>query len=476
MTVLEASSDDAGVLSPESAAPPGFFRRNAWSLLFLLPAAIWLVVVVIYPVFATIRYSLFNEAGNQFVGLTNFKNLFTSDTLLTAFRNNVIWVIIFPFFVTFIGLVFAVLTERIKWATAFKTIIVMPIVFSTTASALVWTNIFDLNPHIGAVNAAIETVSDWVNPPGLYPIDAAAGQSVASLASAGTRYAGNNTIVSTATVKPGGTVRLGLIGLSPLTLQQLGAQPARTPQARPGEVSGVVWRDFSPSHPSSRTGIYPDEDGLPGMKLDLVSTGGHVVASTSTDARGLFHFVNVTEGTYRVQITPANFGSGFNGVFWLGDQSLTPTNNLSQTAQALLSVPLIDFAMIVAYLWIWSGFAMVLIGAGLASLDRAVLEAAQVDGATEWQAFRRVTMPMLAPVLTVIFVTMVINVLKIFDIIINMAPGSSQENANTLALAIYNDGFTGGIHTGLASAIAVVLFVLVVPAMVWNLKKLRASK
>jgi alpha-glucoside transport system permease protein len=56
-----------------------------------------------------------------------------------------------------------------------------------------------------------------------------------------------------------------------------------------------------------------------------------------------------------------------------------------------------------------------------------------------------------------------------------MAPGSSQQDANTLALSIYNDGFTSGIHTGLASAIAVVLFVLVVPAMLWNLKKLKAS-
>ena len=131
--------------------------------------------------------------------------------------------------------------------------------------------------------------------------------------------------------------------------------------------------------------------------------------------------------------------------------------------------------MIIAYLWIWSGFSMVLIGAGLSALDRQVLEAARVDGATEWQTFRRVTMPLLAPVLTVVFVTAVINVLKIFDIVVNMAPGASQQQANTLALQIYNSGFSGGIHTGLASAIAVILFVLVVPAMVWNLKKLRAS-
>jgi alpha-glucoside transport system permease protein len=68
---------------------------------------------------------------------------------------------------------------------------------------------------------------------------------------------------------------------------------------------------------------------------------------------------------------------------------------------------------------------------------------------------------------------MLINVLKLFDIIINMAPGSSQGDANTLALAMYNYGFTGSGNYGLASAIAVILFILVVPAMLFNIRRLR---
>ena len=103
---------------------------------------------------------------------------------------------LFPFFVTFFGLVFAVLTERIGWATVFKTIIVMPIVFSTTASALVWAEIFtNSQPQIGAVNALIETVSDWFNPPGLYPISSSAGQTVAGLASYGLHPGASNTLI-----------------------------------------------------------------------------------------------------------------------------------------------------------------------------------------------------------------------------------------------------------------------------------------
>ena len=103
---------------------------------------------------------------------------------------------------------------------------------------------------------------------------------------------------------------------------------------------------------------------------------------------------------------------------------------MSPTLQAILSLPIVDIAMIIAYLWVWAGFAMVVIGAGLAALNREVLEAAQIDGASEWQTLRRVTVPMLRPVLVVVFVTMLINVLKIFDIILNMAAPSSQAGAS----------------------------------------------
>ncbi len=139
-------------------------------------------------------------------------------------------------------------------------------------------------------------------------------------------------------------------------------------------------------------------------------------------------------------------------------------------------MPLVDIAMIIAMLWIWSGFAMVAIGAGLASLNREVIEAARMDGATEWQTFRRVTVPMLLPVLVVVFVTMIINVLKIFDIILNMPPGTSQEEASTLALQIYNFGFTGNPATGIASALAVILFILVIPVMLLNLRRIRGTQ
>jgi alpha-glucoside transport system permease protein len=447
-------------------------RRHLGSLAFLAPAGIWLLVIAVYPAVATVRYSVLDESASKFVGLHNYKAVFATDAILITLRNNVIWVLVFPFTVTFIGLVLAVLTERIRWATAFKTIIVMPVVFSATASALVWRTIFDLDPHIGAVNAALQTVSDWFDPPGAYPLDSSAGQTVSGLASTGVRP-DRGALVSIYSVRPGGTARLGLIGVSIDTLALLHARTAAVPAAAPGAVTGVVWRDFSPSHPGAKGRVFADEDGLPGMRLSLLGAGGAAVASTTTAPDGSFRFTAVKSGSYRIRIDSSNFSPPHNGVFWLGTQSLTPTSGAGQTVQALLGVPLVDIAMIIAYLWIWAGFAMVIIGAGLSALNREVLEAARIDGATEWQVFRRVTTPMLAPVLGVVFVTMVINVLKVFDIILNMAPGSSQGDASTLALSMYNYGFTGGIHSGVASAIAVILFLLVVPAMLWNLRRIK---
>jgi alpha-glucoside transport system permease protein len=450
----------------------GGFRSHLGSLLFLLPGILWLAIIVVYPFIATIVRSLFDSSGTNFIGLDNYKAIFSTTDIIVALKNNVVWVVVFPFLVTFFGLVFAVLTERIRWSTAFKTIVFMPLVFSATAAGLTWASIFFIDPHTGMVNASIQAVSNKVNPPGLYPIDASAGQSVSSLVATDVETGPGGTLQSKSTVSAGSTVEMGLIGISPTTLQQNGAAPAAAPTASSGSVNGLVWRDFSPSHPTTRGQVYPDEQGIPGLHLSLLGAGGSVAAATTTAANGSFSFANAGGGPFRVQIDANNFQPGFNGIFFLGTQSLTPTSSLSSTAQAILSLPIVDIAMIIAYLWIWAGFAMVVIGAGLAALNREVLEAAQIDGATEWQTLRRVTVPMLGPVLVVVFVTMLINVLKIFDIIVNMAAPSSQSGASTIALQMY-DYFGSDTGKGLAAALAVALFVLVVPAMLLNLKRIR---
>ena len=247
-------------------------------------------------------------------------------------------------------------------------------------------------------------------------------------------------------------------------------------------VSGLVWRDFSPNNPTDTTSVLSGEDGYPQLCISPWSTA--LAARSAAPPRtppGTSASRTSAPGTFHVQVAASNFTPGFGaggiGTSWLGGQSLTPTGSLSQTEQALLSVPLVDISMIIAYLWIWAGFTMVIVGAGLAALDRQALEAAHVDGATEWQTLRRVTIPMLAPVLVVVFVTMVINVLKIFDIIINLGADTSEPGgqSSTLGLRHLLQGLHDGIHTGLASALAVVLFLLVVPAMLFNLKRIKGG-
>jgi alpha-glucoside transport system permease protein len=113
------------------------------------------------------------------------------------------------------------------------------------------------------------------------------------------------------------------------------------------------------------------------------------------------------------------------------------------------------------------------IAAGLSSMPRDVLEAARTDGATEWQTFRRVTVPLLAPVLSVVFITMIINVLKVFDLVFALAPQSTQADANVIALAMWRVSFGGQNDFGTGSAIAVFLFLLVIPILALNIRRFK---
>ncbi len=123
-------------------------------------------VWILYPTVWTVVRSFYDRAGDAFVGFDNYTEIFTNDTLLKSVTNNLIWVAVVPALVTAIGLIFAVLTERVSWATAFKLLIFMPIAISLFAAGISWRIMLDISPERGAVNAAIATVYDAVEPPG----------------------------------------------------------------------------------------------------------------------------------------------------------------------------------------------------------------------------------------------------------------------------------------------------------------------
>ncbi len=433
---------------PPRAAPPesggeGRSRYRAGAL-FLLPAFILLGVWLVYPTIYTIARSFFGQTGylGTWVGIDNYRTLFTTSTLTTAIKNSAIWVAVVPAFVCAFGLLFAVLTERIRWSVAFKTVIFLPMAISAFATGVTWRLMYQQNPDQGAINALGRTVSDAVTAPGVL------SNAVPSTSALQTQGGG---LLLKTPLHPGGVALLGLTGIAPEDVPQ-GAQQAVKPAGQSGAIEGVVWKDFKPG--GGKAGVVEQgELGLPGVTVELKDSSGKTVQTTKTHPNGSFDFPSVPAGTYNAGIGAATFAKPFGGYSWLGPKLITP-------------------ALLVSYIWIWAGFAMVVIAAGLAAMPRDVLEAARTDGATEWQVFRRVTVPLLAPVLSVVFITMIINVLKVFDIVIALAPESTQANANVIALAMWRTSFSG-FDFGTGSAIAVFLFLLVLPVLALNIRRFR---
>ena len=119
---------------------------------------------------------------------------------------------------------------------------------------------------------------------------------------------------------------------------------------------------------------------------------------------------------------------------------------------------------------------MVIIAAGLAAIPRDTLEAARTDGASEWQVFRRITVPLLAPVLTVVFVTQIIAVLKIFDLVLAIAPGSARATTRRCSRSRCGDVASAGQNLfGFGAAIATFLFLIFVPFLIINVRRFRAE-
>jgi len=125
-------------------------------------------------------------------------------------------------------------------------------------------------------------------------------------------------------------------------------------------------------------------------------------------------------------------------------------------------------ALILIGVWMWTGFAMVVLSAGLKGIPDDIIEAARVDGASEWQTLRHVTLPMLHTTIAVVTTTMIINVLKIFDIVYLMTNG--QFDTEVIANRMYKEMFNFR-HFGRASGIAVILLLAVIPVMLFNIKR-----
>lgn len=130
-----------------------------------------------------------------------------------------------------------------------------------------------------------------------------------------------------------------------------------------------------------------------------------------------------------------------------------------------------NFFLMVILVWIQTGFAMVLLSAALRGIPEETIEAAIIDGANPFQIFMKIKVPQMWSTIAVVWTTITILVLKVFDIVLAMTNG--QWNTQVLANLMFDWMFRGGGDFGRGAAIAVVIMLMVVPIMVWNIRNAR---
>jgi alpha-glucoside transport system permease protein len=139
----------------------------------------------------------------------------------------------------------------------------------------------------------------------------------------------------------------------------------------------------------------------------------------------------------------------------------------------MLSKPLNTFLLMIIYVWTQMGFGMVILSAAIKAVPADIVEASALDGAHGWRLFRNITFPMIKGTFIVVLATGVVGALKVFDIVRTMTGGNFS--TNVLANEMYSQVFVQ-FDTGKGSALAIVLFLLVTPILVFNIQSLRKER
>src|SRR5438094_1802303 len=147
---------------------------------------------------------------------------------------------------------------------------------------------------------------------------------------------------------------------------------------------------------------------------------------------------------------------GVSPISWLGDERI------------------VNFALIGVGIWGSVGFATVILSAAVKSIPAEIIESARVEGASERQVFFRIILPMVSLPISVLAVTLVVNVIKLFDLIYVMTFGGPGKASRVIAFTMYQQAFQAGQY-GYGSAVAVVMLVVLVPIMVFNVRRFRTK-
>ncbi len=150
------------------------------------------------------------------------------------------------------------------------------------------------------------------------------------------------------------------------------------------------------------------------------------------------------------------------------------TEGLGLSPQPWLTIRYLNsFLLMIILVWIQTGFAMVILSAALRGIPEETIEAARIDGASERQIFFGIMIPQIAGTILVVWTTITIIVLKVFDIVYAMTNG--ENGTQVLANLMYRWTFING-DSGRGSAIAMIIMIAVLPIMIWNIRRARASE
>jgi alpha-glucoside transport system permease protein len=275
--------------------------------LFIGPALLFLTLYLVYPAFETLRLSFYDKFGQRFVGFDNYAWALTDSVFWQSAFNNLGWLVIVPLFSTSLGLIIAVLADRLWWGNIAKSLIFMPMAISFVGAAVIWKFIYTYR------GAGIEQI---------------------------------------------------------------------------GVLNAIV----------TALGFPP---------------------------------------------------------------------------QAWITIPVLNsFLLMIILIWIQTGFAMVILSAALRGIPEETLEAARIDGASELRMFFDIMIPQVWGTLVVVWTTITIVVLKVFDIVYAMTNGEFQ--TQVLANLMYRWMFISGDY-GRGSTIAVIIMLAVTPIMIWNIRRVRAE-
>ncbi len=285
---------------------------------FAGPALFLMALFFVYPTIVTIILSFtrgtITTPAKEFVGFDNFVQLLTKDRFFLqleggapsgALINTGVWLILFPAATLLIGLLVAVLADKVRYETVIKSIVFMPMAISATAAAVIFRLVYNQDPNLGSINGFLQA-------------------------------------------------------------------------------------------------IIPD----------------------------------------------------FEPIAWLGRTDVA------------------NLAVIFAGVWIWTGLSVVVLSAAYKALPTDILDAAKIDGANSWQLFWRVSVPMLTRPITFVAVTMIINALKMIDLILVMTQGAPRGATRIIGFTVFWEIFNNS-RSGYGSAVAVILFLLVAPFIFIQLRQVR---